>query len=60
MNFTVTLIADQINMTTMTNQDRLDDECDDETLLFGKKCKTSRSELQLLKAAETKSKYLEV
>ena len=44
----------------MTNRDRLDDECDDETLSFGKKCETSRSELQLLKAAETKGKYLEV
>ena len=46
-------------MTTMTNRDRLDDECDDETLSFGKKCETSRSKLQLLKAAETKGKYLE-
>ena len=36
MNFTVTMIADQINVTMMTNGDRLDDECDDETLLFGK------------------------
>ena len=60
MNFTVTMIADEINVTTMTNRDRLDDECDDETLSFGKKCETSRSELQLLKAAETKGKYLEV
>ena len=47
-------------VTTMTNRGRLDDECDDETLSFGKKCETSRSELQLLKAAETKGKYLEV
>ena len=60
MNFTVTMIADEINVTTMTNLDRWDDECDDETLSFGKKCETSRSELQLLKAAETKGKYLEV
>ena len=60
MNFTETMIADQINVTTMTNRDRLDDECDDETLSFGKKCETSRSELQLLKATETKGKYLEV
>ena len=60
MNFTVTMIADRINVTTMTIVDRLDDECDDETLSFGKKCETSRSELQLLKAAETKGKYLEV
>ena len=36
MNFTVTMIADEINVTTVTNRDRLDDECDDETLLFGK------------------------
>ena len=60
MNFTVTMIADEINVTTMTNLDRWDDECDDETLSFGKKCETSRSEIQLLKAAETKGKYLEV
>ena len=60
MNFTVTMTADELNVTTMTNLDRLDDECDDETLSFGKKCKTSRSELQLLIAAETKGKCLEV
>ena len=60
MNFTVAMIADEINVTTMTNPDRLDDECDDETLSLGKKCETSRSELQLLKAAETIGKYLEV
>ena len=60
MNFTVTMIADEINMTTTTSVDRLDDESDDETLSFGKKCETSRSELQLSKAAETKGKYLEV
>ena len=60
MNVTVTMIADEISVTTMTNRDRLDDECDDETSSFGKKCETSRSELQLLKAAETKGKYLEV
>ena len=36
MNFTVTMMADEINVTTMTNLDRLDDECDDETSLFGK------------------------
>ena len=60
MNFTVTMTADELNVTTMTNADRLEDECDDETLSFGKKCETSRSELQLLKAAETKGKYLEV
>ena len=47
MNFTVTMIADEINVTTMTNRDRLDYEYDDETLSFGKKCETSRSELQL-------------
>ena len=40
--------------------DRLDDECEDETLLFGKQCEMSTSELQLLKAAETKGKCLEV
>ena len=32
------MIADEINVTSTTNPDRLDDECDDETLLFGKKC----------------------
>ena len=31
MNFTVKMIADEINVTTMTNLDRLDDECGDET-----------------------------
>ena len=60
MNLTVTMIADEINVTTMTNLDRFDEECDDATLWFGKKCKISRSELQLLKAVETKGKYLEV
>ena len=60
MNFTVTMTADELNVTTMTDRDRLDHECDDETLSFGKKCETSRCELQLLKAAETKGKYLEV
>ena len=60
MNFTVTMIAHELNMSTMTNLDRLDDECDDETLSFGKKCEISRSEFQLLKASETTSKYLEV
>ena len=60
MNFTVTMIADEINVTTLTNEGRLDDECGNETLSFGKKCKMSRSELQLLKAGETKGKYLEV
>ena len=54
------MIADEINVTMMTNVDRLDGECDDGTLSFGKKCETSRSELQLLKASETKGKYLEV
>ena len=29
MNFTVTMIADEINVITMTNLDRLDDESDD-------------------------------
>ena len=57
MNFTVTMNVDELNVTTMTNLDRLDDECHDETLLFGKKSETSRSELQLLKAAETKGKW---
>ena len=60
MNFIVTMIADEINVTTMTNLDRLDDECDDETLSFGKQCEISTSELQLLKAAETKGKCLGV
>ena len=60
INFTVTMIADDINVTTITNKGLLDDECDDETLSFGKKCEMSRSELLLLKAGETKGKYLEV
>ena len=54
MNFTVTMIADEINLTTMTNRDRLDDERDDKTLSFGKKYETSRSDSNCWKQLKRK------